>query len=94
MNLGAEQLVKAVFDAVDVGEVLVVGLGQFTSGEYDLSPCRLARFDSQKRVEGVGASFDLFYASTFDRTEMEDCTVSWRDLEVRMTSIPSLQDRI
>lgn len=94
MNLGAEQLVKAVFDTVDVGEVLVVGLGQFTSGEYDLSSCRLARFNAQKRVQGVGASLDLFYASTFDRAEMEDCTVSWRDLEIRMTSISCRQDRI
>ena len=40
----------------------------------------------EKRFEGIGRSFDLFYASSFDRTKVDNLPISRRDLSNHISS--------
>lgn len=71
---------ETVFDAVDVGEVFVVGFSQLARRENYFCPGGRASVDAEQRIQRVGASLDLLYASAFDGTEVQDSAIGWAHL--------------
>ena len=80
VDLSAEQFLQTIFNAVDVGEMPIVGLGHVATLKDDLGARRLTSFNTEESIQGVGAPFDLLNTSALDGTKVEDCAVSRTNL--------------
>ena len=81
-----EEVVQAVFDAVDLGEVAVVDLLEVAVGELDGGRGGPAGArDAEQCIEGVCAALDLLNAAILDHAEVEHATVCRTDLEAHDT---------
>lgn len=78
---GTDELRKAVFYAVHVGEFAVVDDRHFPCGErYGRRlVCRLPTLDTEERIERVCYTFDLFDAGSLHSTKVEYGSVRRRD---------------